>query len=137
VPGPDFAGQVGERAAHVLVADVQPEHQPGVRPDLVQPRGTPGHSGALPGDPDQARPLHVGQCQRDRGLGQARQARQVSPRARPELADLAEQELLVQGPDQLRPGGLAAPLTGAHGHANELGVRWLGAGRLGDAGDTR
>ena len=99
-PGPDLAGEVGDRAADVLVPDIQAEHQPGVGPDLVQPGRTTGHAGPLPGDADQARPLHVVQGQGHGGLGQAGNPGQLGPRARATLADVLQQQLLVHRPDQ-------------------------------------
>src|SRR5215470_8347864 len=45
--GPDLAGQIGDRAAQVLVADVQAEHVAGVRPYLVEHRGPAGNPGSL------------------------------------------------------------------------------------------
>lgn len=108
LPGADLAAQVGQRAAQVLLADVQAEHEPGVGPDLVQPGAAPGHPGAVAGRPDQPGPLHVRHGQRHGGLGQPGQPGQVGPRARAELADLAEQQLLVELPDELRTRGLAA-----------------------------
>src|SRR6202012_678552 len=87
-PGPDVAGQVGDRAPDVLVPDVQAEHQAGVRPDLVQPGRPPRHPGALPGDPDQARALDVAQRQRHRGLGQPGDPGELGPGAGTPLADV-------------------------------------------------
>ena len=69
------------RAAQVLLADVQAQYVPGVRPDLVQQRRAAGHAGPLAGLPDQPGALHVGQGQRDRRLGQPGQPGQVGPRA--------------------------------------------------------
>ncbi len=114
-PGPEsgaghhLAGQVSDRAAQVLAADVEAEHQPGVRPDLVQQGGPAGHAGALARLPDQSGPLDVGQCQRHGRLGQPGQPGQVGPRAPAQPADVLQQELLVQRPEQLRPGRLAGP----------------------------
>ena len=42
---PDFTGQVSQGAAQVVVPDIEPEHKPRVRPDLVEPGRTPGHAG--------------------------------------------------------------------------------------------
>jgi hypothetical protein len=99
-PGPDLAGQVRDRAADVLVAEIKAQDQSGVGPDLVQPGRTPGHAGPLPGDADQPGPLDVVQGQRDGGLGQAGDTRQLGPRARAALADVLQQQLLVHRPDQ-------------------------------------
>ncbi len=142
-PGPrrvlraDLAGQVGQRTAQVVVPDVQPQHEARIRPDLVEQGGAPGQARALPGDPDQPRALDVGQRLRDRGLGEPGDAGEIGPRARPDLADVAEQQLLVQSPDELRPGRLAIELTGWGRQAEELGVSRIGAWGLGDAGGTR
>ena len=104
-PGPDLPGQVGDRAADILVPDIQAEDQARVGPDLVQPGRTAGHAGPLARDPDQARALDVVQGQRHRGLGQARDAGQLSPGAGTALADVLEQQLLVHRPDQRRARG--------------------------------
>jgi hypothetical protein len=87
-PGPDLAGQVGDRAADVLVSDVQAEHEPRVGTDLVEPGRTTGHAGPLSRGADQAGPLHVVQGQGHGGLGQAGDAGQLGPRARAALADV-------------------------------------------------
>jgi hypothetical protein len=99
-PGPDLAGEIGDRAADVLVPDVQAQHEPGVRPDLVEPGRTAGHAGPLAGDADQADPLDVAERQGHGGLGQAGDAGQLGPRARTALADVLQQQLLVHRPDQ-------------------------------------
>ena len=52
------------------MADVEAEHEPGLRPDLVQQRRPPRHPGPLPGVPHQARPFQVGERERDGGLGE-------------------------------------------------------------------
>jgi DNA-binding transcriptional ArsR family regulator len=77
--GWDLPGQVGDRAADVLVPDVQAQHQARVRPDLVQPGRPAGHPGPLTGDADQAGPLDVVQGQRDGRLGQAGNPGQFGP----------------------------------------------------------
>jgi hypothetical protein len=99
-PGPDLAGQVSDRAADVLVPEVQAEHEPGVGPDLVQPGRATGHAGPLSRDADQASPLHVVQGQGHGGLGQAGDTGQLGPRAGTALADVLHQQLLVHRPDQ-------------------------------------
>jgi oligopeptide/dipeptide ABC transporter ATP-binding protein len=99
-PGPDFPGEVGDRAADIFEPDVQAEHQACVGPDLVQPRRPARHAGPLPGDADQAGPLDIAEGQRHRGLGQAGDPGQLGPRAGTKLADVLEQQLLVHRPDQ-------------------------------------
>jgi hypothetical protein len=98
--GPDLTGEVGDRAADVVMPDVQAQDQPGVGPDLVQPGRTAGHPGSLSGDANQAGPLDVVQSQGHGRLGQAGDAGQLGSGARPALADVLEQQLLVHRPDQ-------------------------------------
>jgi hypothetical protein len=99
-PGPDLAGEIGDPAADVLVPEVQAQHEPGVGPDLVELGRTTGHAGPLPGDADQAGPLDVAESQGHGGLGQAGNPGQLGPRAGTPLADVLQQQLLVNRPDQ-------------------------------------
>ena len=82
-PDPDLAREVGHRAAQVAQADVEAEHEPGLRPDLVKQGGPAGQPGPLAGQPDQAGPLKVRQGERDGRLGQPGHARKVGPRVGP------------------------------------------------------
>ncbi len=106
--GPDLTGQVGDRAAQVLVPDVQPEHVARVRRDLIQHGRPARNAGPLPGRAHQPRPLDVGQRQGHGRLGEPRQPGQVGTRARAELTDLVEQQQLIHRPDELRARGLAS-----------------------------
>ena len=90
-----------------MQADVQPEYIASLRPDLVQNGGAPRHASPLPCLPDQARALDIGQRQRDRRLRQAGQPGKLGTGAAAELADVLQQQLLVQSAQQLRPGRLA------------------------------
>ena len=98
--GQDAAGQVGQGSPHVFVPDIEAEHVARFRADLVEPGRPPGHPGPLPGHPDQAGPLHRGQRQRDGRLGQPGQPGQVRAGERAQVPDVAEQQLLVHGPDE-------------------------------------
>ena len=98
--GPDHTGQIGDRTPQVLRAQVQAEQVPGVGPDLVQLGGPAGTPGLLTRDPDQAGPFHRGQGQGHGRLGQAGQPGQVGPGTLPQPANVPQEQLLVQRPDQ-------------------------------------
>ncbi len=108
-PGTHLARQVGDRSAQVAQADVEAEHEPGLRPDLVQQGGAAGQPRPLARQPDQAGPLKVRQRERDGRLGQPGHARELRPRVGTRGANVVKQQLLVERPDQRRTcGGKAA-----------------------------
>ena len=109
-------GQVADRPAQELAADVEREHETGLGPDLVEHGSRPGGTGADSGGAGQAGPLEVAQGQRHGRLRQLGQPGQIRPGHLAAIANEPEQQLLVHGADELRPCWRA--VSGNPGHSS-------------------
>jgi hypothetical protein len=118
--GADAAGEVGDRPAQELTADVETEDIAGLRPDLVEQGRRAADPCPVAGDTNEAVGFEIGKGEADGRLRQSGAARQLCPRHGPFVSDPLQQELFVHRPDQLWAGGDARAVLPAGGGGRHL-----------------